>query len=367
MRRPMESLMSITPQDERTAQLATLARDKILFLDGAMGTMIQTYKLTEAEYRGEQYKDWPCDLKGNNDLLCLTKPDVIREIHRDFLEAGADILMTNSFNGTSISMADYEMESEVWDINVAAATIARKEADAMTAKTPDKPRFVAGSIGPTNKTLSISPDVNNPGYRDIEWDDVVTAYQEQAEALITGGVDIILIETIFDTLNAKAAIFAVEEAMEKTGVRLPLFLSCTITDRSGRNLSGQTVEAFWHSVRHAKPFAVGLNCSFGAENLSPHATSIAAVADTLLCFYPNAGLPNDPGEYDEYPETTAAQLGSWAEEGIINIVGGCCGTTPAHIRAIQKAMDGHKPRPIPQMPPAMRLSGLEPLTIEPDI
>ncbi|MCJ9429378.1 homocysteine S-methyltransferase family protein [Kordiimonas sp. A6E486] len=347
----------------KTKLLSDIADKRILVMDGAMGTMIQKRKLQEADFRGERFKDWPTDLKGNNDLLTITRPDVIADIHSAFLEAGADILETNTFNSTKISLADYDMQAMARELNIEGAKLARRVADEWTAKTPDKPRFVAGSIGPTNKTLSISPDVNNPGFREVTFDEVVEAYQEQVEGLIEGGVDIILIETVFDTLNAKAAIFATQEAFEKLGVTLPVMLSCTVTDMSGRNLSGQTVEAFWYSVRHAKPFTVGLNCAFGADKLRPHAVALSAVADTRVAIYPNAGLPNEMGEYDETPETMARQLKEWAEEGLLNIVGGCCGTTPDHIAAIAKAVEGVAPRKVKSFAPAMRLSGIDPITI----
>jgi len=346
-----------------TELLNKLAAERILVMDGAMGTMIQKKKLTEADFRGERFKDWPSDLKGNNDLLVLTKPEVIADIHAAFLEAGADIIETNTFNGTTISLADYDMQALAHEINVEGARLARRVADEFTAKNPDKPRFVAGSIGPTNKTLSVSPDVNNPGYREVSFDEVVTAYKEQVDGLMEGGVDIILIETVFDTLNAKAAIFATEEVFEERGVSLPIMLSCTVTDMSGRNLSGQTVEAFWYSVRHAKPFTIGLNCAFGAEHLRPHAVTLSAIADARIAIYPNAGLPNEMGEYDETPEVTGGHLKAWAEEGLLNIVGGCCGTTPEHIGAIAKAVAGIKPRKVPKHKPAMRLSGIDPITI----
>jgi len=349
--------------DKITQQLETLCKDRILVMDGAMGTMIQRYKLQEADYRGERFADWPSDVRGNNDLLVITKPDVIEAVHGEFLAAGADIIETDTFNATRISMADYDMEEFAREINVAGAQLARKVADEWTAKTPDKPRFVAGSIGPMNQSLSVSPDVNNPGYRSVTFDQVMASYKEQVEGLVEGGVDIILIETVFDTLNAKAAIFATEQVFEEQGSRLPIMLSCTVTDMSGRNLSGQTVEAFWHSVRHAKPFSVGLNCAFGAEHLRPHAVTIAAIADTNVCVYPNAGLPNEMGEYDETPEVTAGLLSGWAKEGLLNIVGGCCGTTPDHIAAIAKAVEGEAPRQIPVAEPIMRLSGIDPVQI----
>lgn len=347
----------------RTALLEKLANERILVMDGAMGTMIQKCKLVEEDYRGERFKDWPSDLKGNNDLLVLTNPQVIADIHAAFLEAGADIIETDTFNGTSISMADYDMQDLAYEINLEGAKLARKVADEWTERTPEKPRFVAGSIGPTNKTLSVSPDVNNPGFREVTFDEVTAAYKTQVEGLMDGGVDIILIETVFDTLNAKAAIFATEEVFEERGVRLPIMLSCTVTDMSGRNLSGQTIEAFWYSVRHAKPFTIGLNCAFGAEHLRPHAVTLAGIADTRVAIYPNAGLPNEMGEYDESPAVTGAHLKEWAKEGLLNIVGGCCGTTPEHIAAIAKAVEGIPPRRVPAHTPAMRLSGIDPITI----
>lgn len=348
---------------DKTHLLTKIANERILIMDGAMGTMIQKRKLQEADYRGERFKDWPSDLKGNNDLLVLTNPDVIADIHDAFLAAGADIIETDTFNGTSISMADYDMQSLAYEINVEGAKLARRVADEWTLRTPDKPRFVAGSIGPTNKTLSVSPDVNNPGYREVSFDEVVDAYRTQVEGLIDGGSDIILIETVFDTLNAKAAIFATEDVFEERGIRLPIMLSCTVTDMSGRNLSGQTVEAFWYSVKHGKPFTIGLNCAFGAEHLRPHAVTLSAIADVRVAIYPNAGLPNEMGEYDESPEVTGAHLKEWAQEGLLNIVGGCCGTTPEHIRAIADAVEGLPPRKLPESRPAMRLSGIDPITI----
>lgn len=345
-------------------KLIALTEERILIMDGAMGTMIQREKLQEADYRGERFKDWHKDLKGNNDLLVLTNPKVIEKVHDGFLAAGADIIETDTFNATSVSMADYDMQEFVYEMNVEGARLARKIADEWTAKTPDKPRFVAGAIGPMNQSLSVSPDVDNPGYRSVTFDQVMASYKEQVAGLIEGGVDIILIETIFDTLNAKAAIFATEEVFEETGYRLPVIMSCTITDMSGRNLSGQTIEAFWHSVEHVKPFAVGLNCAFGADLLRPHAVTIAGIANTRICVYPNAGLPNEMGEYDETPEITAGQLKGWAEEGILNIVGGCCGTTPEHISAIADAMADNAPRKVPTVAPVMRLSGIDPVSIE---
>jgi len=347
-------------RDQRSAALKAAAKHRILILDGAMGTMIQRYKLDEAGYRGEPFKDHQRDLKGNNDLLVLSQPKIISEIHNAYFEAGADIVETNTFNSQSISQADYGLESIAQELNVAAAKLARDAADAWTKKTPDKPRFVAGAIGPTNRTASISPDVNNPGFRNVSFDELVEAYATQARGLIEGGVDAILIETIFDTLNAKAAGFAVEQVFDEMGVELPIMLSDTITDLSGRNLSGQTPEAFWYSLKHLNPFSVGLNCSFGAEQLRPSVDEISHVADTLISVYPNAGLPNEMGEYDETPQHMAGLLEEWAKDGLINIVGGCCGTTPDHIRAIAQAVAKYKPRRVPEPQHKLALSGLEP-------
>lgn len=344
-------------------KLGELCDRRILIMDGAMGTMIQREGLVEADYRGARFADWHKDLKGNNDLLVLTKPEVIAKVHGAFLDAGADIIETNTFNATRVSMADYDMQDYAREINIEGARLARRVADDWTAKDPSKPRFVAGSIGPMNQSLSVSPDVDNPGYRSVSFDEVVASYKEQVEGLVAGGVDIILIETIFDTLNAKAAIFATEEVFEEQKNSLPVFVSCTVTDMSGRNLSGQTVEAFWYSVRHVKPFAVGLNCAFGAEHLRPHAVTIAQIADTRVCVYPNAGLPNEMGEYDETPDVTAGLLKGWAEEGLLNIVGGCCGTTPEHIGAIAAAVAHSTPRAVPTTEPVMRLSGIDPVQI----
>ncbi len=347
-------------REQRIAALKEAAKHRILILDGAMGTMIQHYKLDEAGYRGMRFKDHPRDLKGNNDLLVLSQPKIISEIHNAYLAAGADIVETNTFNAQAISQSDYGLEDIAEEMNVAAAKLAREAADAWTAKTPDKPRFVAGAIGPTNRTASISPDVNNPGFRNVSFDALVEAYATQARGLIEGDVDIILIETIFDTLNAKAAGFAVEQVFDEMGVELPIMLSDTITDLSGRNLSGQTPEAFWYSMQHLRPFSVGLNCSFGAEQLRPSVAEIGAVADTLISVYPNAGLPNEMGEYDETAEHMAGLLEEWAKDGLINIVGGCCGTTPEHIRAIAEGVAKYPPRHVPDVAHKMRLSGLEP-------
>jgi 5-methyltetrahydrofolate--homocysteine methyltransferase len=347
-------------REQRIAALKREAKERILILDGAMGTMIQRYKLDEAGYRGTRFKDFKHDLKGNNDLLVLTQPKIISEIHNAYLEAGADIVETNTFNAQAISQSDYGLEDIAYEMNVAAAKLAREAANAWTKKTPNKPRFVAGAIGPTNRTASISPDVNNPGFRNVSFDDLVAAYTTQTRGLIDGGVDIILIETVFDTLNAKAAGYAVEQVFDERGVRLPIMISGTITDLSGRNLSGQTPEAFWYSMQHLKPFSVGLNCSFGAEQLRPAVADMAAVADTLISVYPNAGLPNEMGGYDQSAEFMAGLLEEWAKDELINIVGGCCGTTPDHIRAIAQAVAKYKPRPVPHVAHALRLSGLEP-------
>jgi 5-methyltetrahydrofolate--homocysteine methyltransferase len=347
-------------RNERIAALRAAAAERILILDGAMGTMIQCHKLAEAGYRGERFSDWPRDLKGNNDLLVLTQPEIVRGIHEAFLEAGADILETNTFNAQRISMADYGMEALSFEINVAAAKLAREAADKHTALTPEKPRFVAGAIGPTNRTASLSPDVNNPGFRNVSFDELVRAYGEQTRGLVEGGVDAILIETVFDTLNAKAAGFAVKEAFDEMGVELPLMISGTITDLSGRNLSGQTPEAFWYSLRHLKPFSIGMNCAFGAEQLRPPVAQMSKVADAYVSVYANAGLPNAMGEYDETPEFMAGNMRDWAADGLLNMVGGCCGTTPAHIKAIAEAVAPFPPRKVPAVEPRLRLSGLEP-------
>src|SRR5687768_5669482 len=315
-------------------------QERILIIDGAMGTMIQRHKLEEADYRGERFKDWPSDLKGNNDLLCLTQPDIIKGIHKLYLAAGADIIETNTFNAQVISLADYHMESLAYELNVAAAKIAKKAveeffADPSTDKGGRERAFVAGAIGPLNKTLSLSPDVNNPGYRALTFDEAVSAYYEQVKGMVDGGVDLLLIETIFDTLNAKAAIFAVKKYFrDQQKPELPIMISGTITDASGRTLSGQTLEAFYASIRHAKPLSVGLNCALGAKEMRPHIEELSQIAECYTSAYPNAGLPNAMGEYDENPEDTGHFLEEWAAEGFVNIVGGCCGTTPDHIRHI---------------------------------
>jgi len=322
---------------------------RILVIDGAMGTMIQRHKLTEADYRGERFKDWPSDLKGNNDLLCLTQPQIIQGIHQQYLEAGADIIETNTFNAQRISMADYHMEDLAFEINVAAARVAREAVKAFKAEHPHAGnKFVAGAMGPMNKTLSLSPDVNNPGFRAMSFDEAMEAYYEQVKGLVEGGVDLLLIETIFDTLNAKAAIFAIKKYFRDTGKQeLPISISGTITDASGRTLSGQTLEAFYISVMHAKPLSVGLNCALGAHEMRPHIEELSQLANCYVSAYPNAGLPNAMGEYDERPEDTGHYLEEWAQEGWVNIVGGCCGTTPDHIRHIAEHVRGLKPRELP--------------------
>jgi len=348
---------------DRKTLLENALASRILILDGAMGTMIQSYKFEEADFRGEKFKDWKNDIKGNNDILAITKPDVICDIHKEFLAAGADIIETNSFNATRVSQADYHMEDVVYDLNVACAKVARKAADEFSALTPDKPRFVAGVLGPTSRTASLSPDVNDPSFRNVTFDELVENYKEATKGLVEGGVDIILIETIFDTLNAKAAIFAVQTVFEELGVELPIMISGTITDASGRTLSGQTAEAFWYSVRHGNPISIGFNCALGAKDLRQHVAAISKVADTAVSSHPNAGLPNEMGEYDESPEEMTAQIKEWAESGFLNIVGGCCGTRPDHIRAIAEGVSNISPRKIPEIPPQMRLSGLEPFKV----
>jgi 5-methyltetrahydrofolate--homocysteine methyltransferase len=317
--------------------------ERILIIDGAMGTMIQRYKLSEADYRGEKFKDWGCDVKGNNDLLSITQPQIITEIHMQYLDAGADIIETNTFNSTAVSMADYNMQALAYELNVAAAKCARE-----AVRQSGKKAWVAGAIGPLNKTLSLSPDVNNPGFRAVTFDEVVDAYYDQVRGLVDGGVDIILIETIFDTLNAKAAIFAIKKYFRDTKQEvLPIMISGTITDASGRTLSGQTLEAFYTSVMHAKPLSIGLNCALGAKEMRPHIEELSQLASCYVSAYPNAGLPNAMGEYDEHPEDTAHFLENWAKEGFVNIVGGCCGTTPDHIRHIAKHVKDLAPRRLP--------------------
>jgi 5-methyltetrahydrofolate--homocysteine methyltransferase len=334
----------------RKQELSRLLEENILIIDGAMGTMIQRYKLEEKDYRGERFRNWHIDLKGNNDLLCLTQPDIIKEIHTAYLQAGAHIIETNTFNAQAVSLEDYEMQSLAAEINFAAARLAREAVDDFRAANKGRPAFVAGAIGPLNKTLSLSPDVNRPGYRALTFDQAVAAYYEQIRALVEGGVDILLVETVFDTLNAKAAIFAIEKYFRETGQeKLPVMISGTITDASGRTLSGQTLEAFCISVMHAEPLSIGLNCALGAEQMRPHIEELASLVPCYVSCYPNAGLPNAMGEYDETPEVTAEIVGGFAREGWINIVGGCCGTTPAHIEAIARVMKQYRPRPLPQI------------------
>lgn len=351
--------MTIAPSPAREALIAA-ARARVLIFDGAFGTQIQNRKLTEADYAGDLALN--ADQKGNNDILALTRPDVIRDITRSYFDAGSDVVSTNTFSANRISQADYAAEDMVEAINLASGKIARELADEYEAS-DGKPRFVAGAIGPTNKTLSLSPDVEDPGFREIDFDEMVAVYKEQAAALIKGGVDFILIETVFDTLNAKAGVMAIKQLETDLGREVPVMISMTLTDLSGRNLSGHTVEAFWYAVRHARPVTIGLNCSFGADQLRPHIQSLSSIADTLLMAYPNAGLPNELGEYDEAPETTASLVRQWAANGQVNILGGCCGSSPEHIAAMAKAVVGLPPRTVPKPPVAMRLAGLEPFQI----
>lgn len=325
-----------------------LLKERILIIDGAMGTMIQRHKLEEADYRGERFANWHKDVKGNNDLLSITQPDIIIGIHKKYLDAGADIIETNTFSSTTIAQADYDMQELAYELNVASAKCARIAADEYTAQNPAKPRFVAGAIGPLNKTLSLSPDVNNPGYRAVTFDEVVIAYEEQIRGLVDGGADILLVETIFDTLNAKAAIYAIKDFFRKNNLpELPIMISGTITDASGRTLSGQTLEAFYISVVHANPLSIGLNCALGASEMRPHIEELSSIAKCFTSAYPNAGLPNAFGEYDEQPHETAHIIEEWAKEGFVNIVGGCCGTTPGHIRHIAEEVSKFKPRELP--------------------
>lgn len=326
--------------------LHTALKERILVLDGAMGTMLQAYKFTEEDFRGEQFKDFHLSVKGNNDMLSLTQPEAIAEVHRKYFAAGADIVETNTFSGTTIAMADYEMEDYVYDLNYASAKIAKEVAQSFTEKEPHKPRFVAGSIGPTNKTASMSPDVNDPGYRAVSFDELRVAYKQQVEALMDGGVDILLVETVFDTLNAKACLFAIEEVKEERNSDIPVMVSGTITDASGRTLSGQTAEAFLISISHIPLLSVGFNCALGASQLQPHLEAIANKTPYGISAHPNAGLPNAFGEYDETPDQMAAQIKNYIDKNLVNIIGGCCGTTPDHIKAIAKIAEGVTPRPI---------------------
>ncbi len=345
------------------AALRRLFDSRIAVLDGAMGTMIQAENLQEADFRGNRFAHHPKDLKGDNDLLSLVRPDIVERIHLDYFEAGADIVETNTFNSTAISQADYGTEALVAEMNAAAAAAARRAARRAEEKDPGRPRFVAGALGPLNRTLSMSPDVNRPDFRAVSWDQVTGAYLEQARALAAGGVDALLVETIFDTLNAKAALFAIETLFDETGVRLPVMVSVTITDASGRTLSGQTIGAFYASIAHARPFSVGINCALGGRQMRPYIEELSAIAPCYVTCYPNAGLPNAFGGYDESPADMAGVLGEFASNGWLNMVGGCCGSTPAHIAAIAAAVRPFGPRPIPKLPAEMHLSGLETLVV----
>ena len=351
------------PESSSFAELRALFAERIAVLDGAMGSMVQTYGLQEHDFRGEKFKSHPHDLKGNNDLLCLTRPDVIEEIHGNYFAAGADMVETNTFSSTTIGQADYHLESIVTELNLAAVACAKRAAKKAEGATPGRRCYVAGAIGPLNRTLSMSPDVNRPDYRAVSWKQVVDAYTQQIRALIEGGVDALLIETIFDTLNSKAALFAAEGVFEEIGRKLPIMISVTITDASGRTLSGQTTEAFYNSIRHAKPFSVGINCALGGRAMRPYIEELARVADCHVTCYPNAGLPNAFGGYDETPADMAAVLREFAEAGLVNMVGGCCGSTPPHIAAIAKAVRGLPTRKLRKVETAMRLSGLEPLLV----
>ncbi|GGZ28587.1 homocysteine S-methyltransferase family protein [Asticcacaulis endophyticus] len=349
---------------DRVVALKQAAQERILILDGSWGVMIQRRDLSEEDFRGERFADHIGQMKGNNDILCLTRPDIITDLHNQYFEAGADISETNTFSATTIAQDDYHLDAQAcWDINYEGAKLARAAADEWTAKEPHKPRFAAGSIGPLNKMLSMSSDVNDPGARLVTFDQVYEAYKQQVRALYQGGVDLYLIETITDTLNCKAALKAILDLEDEEQEKLPIWISGTITDRSGRTLSGQTAEAFWNSVKHAKPFAIGFNCALGADLMRPHIAELSRVADTLVAAYPNAGLPNAMGQYDEQPHETAHELHEWAKDGIVNILGGCCGTTPDHIRHVADEVRGITPRPVPERPKAMRLSGLEPFEL----
>ena len=349
--------LSSPDQQTRTASLHNELSKRIMILDGAMGTMIQRLYLNEEDFRGEAFKDHPQSLQGNNDLLSITKPDAIADIHRAFLAAGADIIETNTFNSTSIAQADYALEGSAYELNVAGARLAREVCEEFS-RTNDRQTFVCGAIGPTNRTASVSPDVNDPGFRNINFETLAEAYREAVRGLLDGGADILLVETIFDTLNSKAALFAIDEILSERNLDTPVMISGTITDKSGRTLTGQTTTAFWYSVRHAQPLSIGLNCALGAEDLRPYVEELHHNADTLISVHPNAGLPNEFGEYDESPEHMARILGGFAEAGFLNIVGGCCGTTPDHIAAIKHAVDQHAPRKVPDLERFCRLSGL---------
>src|SRR4051812_32173190 len=352
--------MNVPPH---SAKLTALLAERIVLLDGAMGTMIQRARLAEEDYRGERFRDWERELRGNNDLLSLTQPGLIRDIHLQYLQAGADILETNTFNSTSIALADYGMQSLAREFNHAAASLAKEAVREFAATNPGALRFVAGVLGPTNKTASISPEVNDPGYRAVSFDELLLAYAEAVEGLLEGGADLLLVETVFDTLNCKAALAAIERTFIARRLRVPLIISGTITDASGRTLSGQTTEAFYNSVRHARPLAIGLNCALGAKELRPYVEELAKIAETRVSCHPNAGLPNAFGEYDDTPESMAAHAADWAKSGWLNIIGGCCGTTPEHIHAMAEAVAGIAPRRVPERPRALRLAGLEPLNL----
>ncbi len=352
-------------QEDRRAALLSAAEERVLLLDGAIGTEIQALGLAEDDFRGDLLQEHESDLKGNNDLLCLTQPAAIEEIHRRYFAAGSDIATTNSFNANRISQADYALEAHVYELNLQAALLARRAAEAATLQTPERPRFVAGVLGPTSRTASLSPDVSDPSYRNVTFDQLRETYDEAARGLIDGGADLLLIETVFDTLNARAALFAVQCLLDERALDLPIMVSGTITDRSGRTLSGQTPEAFWISLQHAGLFSVGLNCALGPAELRPHIAELSRVAETLVSAHPNAGLPNAFGGYDLGPEEMAEHLGAWARDGLVNLVGGCCGTTPAHIEAFAEAIAGVEPRRQPDLAPRLRLSGLEPFEMRP--
>ena len=347
-------------------KIKDILKKRVLVLDGAMGTMVQGYGLKESDFRGSKFKDHPIDLIGNNDILSITRPEIVREIHHAYLDAGADLIETNTFNSNSISQSDYNMEHLAYELNLLSAQIARDVCDDFTKSEPGKPRFVCGAIGPTNQTASMSPDVSNPGHRNVDFDQLMESYKEQTKGLLDGGVDILLIETVFDTLNCKAALFAVQSLFEETGENIPVMVSGTITDASGRLLSGQTVEAFWHSIFHVDLLAVGLNCALGAEEMRPYLASLSNIADTNILVYPNAGLPNEFGGYDESPESMAIQLSEFTDSNLVNIIGGCCGTTPDHIAAFSNSVEGKSPRTIPSVDSFTKLSGLEPLVIRPE-
>src|ERR671912_325643 len=356
-----------TQHEERQSRLSefrALLKQRIVLLDCAMGTMIQTYGLSEGDYRGERFAEHPVELAGNNDLLSITQPEIIRDIHEAAMDAGSDIIETNTFSSTSIAQRDYGMEDLAYELNYEAARVAREAADGFA--TAERPRLVAGALGPTNRTASLSPDVNNPGFRNITFDELAKSYAEAARGLVEGGVDLLLVETVFDTLNARAAIFGITSYLEEEGLEIPIMISGTITDASGRTLSGQVTEAFWNSVRHANPISVGLNCALGSKELRQYVEELSRISDVPISAYPNAGLPNEFGEYEETPKMMAAEIREWAAAGWLNIVGGCCGTTPDHLRAIAEAVSGHPPREIPEIPKRLRLSGLEPCNIGPD-